>query len=384
MIPHHIHYFTRHLDREVKEVYFFAGINSLAIALTYIFEPIYLFQLGYSLPWIMWFYVQVYAWYSVVMFFAAIVAGKIGYKHSIFISSLMYIAYWLTLYNIKDMPELFFVAPFLFALQKSFFWPAYNADVAMGSKKQQRGREVGVLLSVIEVCAIVGPFLGGLISSTLGFNALFISSSTLLILAVYPLFKSPDIYEDHKFEFKNFKEIFNKYPSNFWGYWGYAEDLMLTNLWPLFIFLTIPYFLGVGIVATFAGLSAAMLMLYIGRLVDTANKMAWIKKASIAYGFTWVFRFLAIGVPFVLIFDVMTKTLKALINVPMLSLTYDLAGGKSANHAIAYAVFYEFSLSIAKIFMSLAAIIILGLTGNIYLVFVLAGVLTMFYSLLKE
>ncbi|HYE22117.1 MAG TPA: MFS transporter, partial [Verrucomicrobiae bacterium] len=284
MLPHHVHYFSKHLNPEVKEVYWFAGINSLALTLSFIFEPIYLYQLGYSLVNIMWFYFQVYVWFSVLIFLGAKVASRVGYKHSMLIGSIMYILYWTALYNIKSIPELFFVAPLFFALQKSFFWPAYDAEVALASKRVQRGRELGALMSVVEIIAIVGPFFGGLISLTLGFGALFLTSGTLLLIAVYPLFKSPEVYTEHNFEFKNFQQVIKKHWRNFWGYWGMAEDLILTNLWPLYIFLTIPHFLGVGSVATFAGLTSAMLMLYIGKVTDKSNKQTLIRKVSFFYG----------------------------------------------------------------------------------------------------
>src|SRR3989344_5481730 len=121
LIPRRYHYFSHELNREVKELYWNTGLFNLAINLAYIFEPIYLITLGYSVVDIMYFYL------------------------------------------------LFYVAPILFAFQKSLFWPPYNADVALNNVKIQRGREVGVLFSVIEFAAILGPILGGFISYQFGF-----------------------------------------------------------------------------------------------------------------------------------------------------------------------------------------------------------------------
>lgn len=384
MIPQHFHYFSKNINTEVKEVYWFAAINALALALTYIFEPIYLFQLGHSVIKIMWFYAMVYAFYCLFVFFAAKITSRIGYKHSILIASLMLVLYWIVLYQIKYVPNLFYIAPMLFALQKSFFWPPYNSDIALNSQKKQRGREVGFLLSVIEVCSIAGPLLGGLISYTFGYKALFATAAILLVGAVYPLFRTPDIYAQHKFEFINLVKIFNKYKINFIGYWGYAEDLLLMSLWPLFIFSAVPFVIGVGGIATFAGITAAVLMLYIGKVTDRLEKHKVIRLTSFIYGLTWVFRFLAQNIPSIMLFDVLTKTGKAAVNVPMVSLTYDLAGRKNADHAIAYSVFYEFSLSVGKIVTALLAILILSYTNNFYLVFAAVGFMTMLYGLLKK
>ena len=127
--------------------------------MVFIFEPIYLYTLGYSLVEIMWFYVQVYVWYALLVSFGAKFAGRYGYKHSIFVSNLFYIAYWLVFFSVKAHPVLFFAAPIFFALQKSWFWPAYNADVALSALKVQVGREVGMLFTLVQVGFVIGPFL---------------------------------------------------------------------------------------------------------------------------------------------------------------------------------------------------------------------------------
>ena len=95
-------------------------------------------------------------------------------------------------------------------------------------------------------------------------------------------------------------------------------------------------------------------------------------------------RFAAQGVALVLGFDILTKTAKNILDVPMISLTYENASIDGPDHAIAYCVFFEFSLAFGKVLTCLASIAILTLTNNIYLVFGLVGILTMFYGLLRK
>src|SRR6185503_15723213 len=148
-------------NREVVELYWNTALYNLAINLTYIFEPIFLYNLGYSLIQIMFFYVVVYSTYTLGIMPITKITGRIGYKHAIFIGSIAYVCYWVLLYQIKFHTGLLFIAPILFGLQKSFFWPPYNADISISLIKEQRGREVGALFSVVELVAIIGPILGG-------------------------------------------------------------------------------------------------------------------------------------------------------------------------------------------------------------------------------
>ena len=339
--PSRLHYFSHRINTEVKEVYWNAFIVNLALSITTLFEPIFLYGLGYSLVDILWFYCLVYLAYSILVFAGGKVISWIGYKHAIFWSNIFYIIYWILLYQLKFHPELFMIAPVYFALQKSLMWPAYHADIAKNSIKDQQGREVGVLFSLIQAASVVGPLLGGLISAFL-----------------------------------------KTYPQNFFGYWGFAEDLMLMTLWPLYVFLAVPALLNVGLLVTVASFIAIVIMLYLGRFIDHQKKSHVLQIASVAYGLTWLVRQFAVGFPAVFAFDTLTRTGKALLNVPMTALTYKLAGQGTANYAIAHAVFAEFSLSVGKVVTALLCIWVLSSTQNIYYAFIVAGGLTMFYGLL--
>ncbi len=384
LLPRRYHYFSHALNREVIELYWNTALFNLAINLTYIFEPIFLYSLGFSIVQIMVFYLVLYISYTLLVIPVTKITSKIGYKHAILTASIMYIFYWLTLYGIKSNPDLFFFAPILFALQKSFFWPAYNADVALHNVKEQRGREVGVLFSVVELVAIVGPIVGGFISYQFGFQTLFITAAILTLASVYPLFTTPEIYTRHEFKFKNFWAVLKKYPRNFFGYWGFAEDLMLMSLWPIFIYLVVPEVLSIGAIITVASLAAVVVMLYLGKLIDKFKKTPFLPIGAVFYGATWLIRSFGSGIGNVITFDSLTRLGKAMVNVPMLATTFELAGKKGPDYAIAYAVFFEFSLAVGKIVTALAAIWILTATGSITNVFILAGVLTMFYSLIKK
>jgi MFS family permease len=377
-------YFSYPIKKEIEELYWNTGLYNLALNLTYIFEPIFLYNLGFSLTEIMFFYTVLYTAYTVLIIPISKITSKIGYKHAIFISSLAYIAYWFLLYQIKFHPGLFLVAPILFAIQKSLYWPPYNADIAISNIKNQRGREVGVLFSVIEVVAILGPIVGGFISYQFGFVALFTTAAILMVASVYPLFRTPEVYTRHEFRFKNFWAIVRKYPQNFFGYWGYAEDLMLMSLWPIFMFIVIPEIFSVGAIITFASLIAVVLMLYLGKLVDRYKKVNFLPIGAVFYGFTWLFRSFAPNVGGVITFDILTRLGKGIVNVPLLSRTFEVAGLRGPDFAIAYAVFFEFSLAVGKVLTALLAIWILNSTGSITNVFILAGTMTMLYGLIRK
>ncbi len=343
-----------------------------------------MYKLGFSLVEILYYFVIVYTAYAVLVVPITKITSRIGYKHAILVSSFVYVLYWIIFYQIKFHPIFYFIAPVLFAIQKCFYWPPYNADIAIHAANDQRGREVGVLFSLIEMMSIVAPLLGGFLSYQFGFPVMFILAGILMIASVVPLFQSPDIYTRHRFSFKNFFSVVRRYPRNFFAYWGYAEDLMLQSLWPIFVFLAVPYLFSVGIITTVASLIAVVVMLYLGKLLDEFQHLDVLPVSAVIYGLTWLFRFICTSLSAVVGFDIATRIGKGIVNVPMETITYEIAGDAGPDHAIAYTVFYEFSLSIGKIFTALLGIWILSSTGQISYVFILAGVLTMFYGLLRK
>lgn len=378
-----MYYFAHRVNREIKEIYWQTFLANLALALVFIFEPIYLYTLSHSLIHILWFYTMVYAWYMLLICFGAKFASLFGYKHSIFLSNIFYIIYWIVLYFIAAHSSFFYVAPLFFALQKSFFWPAFDADMSLNDLKDQRGRELGVLYSTQQAAFIIGPFLGGLISAYFGFLPLFILASALMFLSVLPLLQSPDIFDRHQFKFENLWQVIKTHWRNFFGYFGFAEDLMIMSLWPAYMFIVVPQLADVGAISAIAMLVTVMLILYIGKHADQIKKTFLIEKYSIFYSLTWLFRFLAVTPGLVWLFDSLTKVSKATVTVPVMALTFEHGGERGPDHAIAYSVFYEFSLAAGKVVTALLGVWLLTATGNIYLVFAMVGVLTLFYGLLK-
>jgi len=382
-IPHP-RYFSYKPNREVKQIYWFTMLNGLGLSLAYIFEPIYLYHVGFRLTAIMWFYVQVYCWYCVLIMFGAKFAQKFGLKHTILIGNCFYLLYWTGLFLIGKHPFLFVITPLIFAIQKSFLWPAFDTLASLASNHSERGRQVGIIMVLSDLAFIVGPFFGGLISQNFGFYYLFLAAGVMTILSCIPLFFTKEIKFSDSFQIRKLLKFVLENPRNFFGYFGFAEDLMLMSLWPILMYIILHQFFGVGLVTTFASLVACMLMLYIGKIADYSKKSKLVGEISFFYALTWFFRFVAVDVVSVLIFDTLTKIGKGLMVIPMESLTFEIARQKSGSFTLLYATFFEFSLSFGKIITALASILILHLTNNIYLVFIFVGFLTLFYSFLTN
>src|SRR3989344_3638695 len=202
-IKHYIaSYFPSHMKREIKELYISTFVLNFGIMMIQLLEPIYLHTLGYSLNQIVLYFLLVYAIYFFIMPLGAKFARTFGYEHAIVTSTFIFIAYYALFYSIANVPWLFFVAPVLYALQKTFYWPAFNADFARYVVDGEDGREIGGINSLVLLVSIVAPLVAGFILEFWGFAALFIFASILFIASNVPLLTTREIFVPKPFPYR--------------------------------------------------------------------------------------------------------------------------------------------------------------------------------------
>src|SRR5260221_1469346 len=173
------HYFSEQVSAQIGELYASTAIADLAIALVLLFEPIYLYTvLHFSIVQVLAFTGAVYAFYIIFIPFGAKFASRFGYYHSITASIPFQIIFWLLLFGAQTNIMLIFFAPVAYAIEKSFFWPAFHASVSRFARDEQRGREFSVLYAIVNLSNIAGPFVGGLIAEKYGVGAAFIVACT--------------------------------------------------------------------------------------------------------------------------------------------------------------------------------------------------------------
>jgi MFS family permease len=190
---HLLSFFPRRLRPEIKELYLSSIILNFGLALIFIFEPIYLFNLGYSLQQIMLFWVIIYFLYVLVLPLGGKISEKFGYEHTIFLGTAFWILLYLSMYLIEQHRFLFYHA-FDLCFAKFTYWPAYHANFAKYSNDAERGREVGGLTILTSLTYVIGPAIGGLILQQWGFHILFIVVAAVLLLSNIPMLLTKEVF----------------------------------------------------------------------------------------------------------------------------------------------------------------------------------------------
>jgi hypothetical protein len=381
-ISRYIHpgYLSHHLSREIKELYWAKALSDFALAAVLLFEPVFLYSLGYSIQQVTYFFLAVYVLYLFLMPFGAKVAARYGYEHSIFYSSFFMILYWMLLFNGEAYPVMIILAPIALAAQKALFWPAFHSDMSRFSSADQRGRENSGLYALSSMIFILGPVVGGFIAAKFGFAWLLLFVSVITLASNIPLFTTKEQFTPKPYNYSDTWNYFRQYPRQMMGYWGFGEEFTQLTLWPIFIYITVPDFLKLGTIISVSTLIATGVMLYVGILSDRRNKELLIRYLSVLNGLFWVIRSFFPTLRGVLATNTLGTISKNSLIVPVTSLTYDRA---NQTHIMPYVVFFEQNLVIGKIMIMVLLLLLMAATVNWFYIFLITGLFSLLYTNIK-
>src|SRR3989338_7972128 len=273
--------FIRSLSKDaLSELYFSVILKSLALSLVGIFIPVYMYkELDFGIDKIIYFFLLWAILFAILTPFVAKLASRFGLKHMI-VASVPFDIIFLGFLVLLKNHEISYVYPAVaYALSGSLFWTGFNIEFAKVSDKNKRGRELGSLYSLLILSGIVGPFVGGLILTYLGFTFLFYVFSILLIVSVVPLLMTPDDHEETRFYFKH---IFQK-----------------------------------------SYLLIALFSLYVGKLADTKERKNILKFGALIHSLFWAIRWMASSFYQIFIVELVSGLSFVLADIPFSSMFYD-------------------------------------------------------------
>lgn len=374
------HYLTSKIRGEIEHLYASVGIGNLAQAMLTLFEPIFLYHVvGLTVVQLLLFMAAVYAVYVLFIPFGGKIAARFGYAHSILFSIPFQVLFWFLLLSSERDVLMLIPAALAYAAQKSLYWPALHATLARFSKKKQVGREFSLMYAIMNLMQIIGPMLGGFLSAILGIEAIFVIGSIIYFCSAIPLFWSKEKFVFKPYRFHDTLDLYKKFPTRFFGYLGFGEELLVLTIWPVYIFIIIANYQDTGALVTVATLVATGLALYIGFYTDKHSKHSLLRAGTLIYSLTWLARVPIISPFGAFITDALSRTTKSLVFIPASTITYENA---EETHIMPYIVGFEQMLSVGKLLACLLGMVVFAATGSFVALFILAAVFSLFYFLI--
>jgi len=339
MVNHHQFWWRFFPQKELTQIYFSVALRSFAISLISIFIPLYLYlEKGLTFEQTLFFFIFYSVIFAVSMPVAAKFASRFGMKHSIMVGVPLYLLFvGLMHFSSSANVQLLLTSSVLGASQ-AFYWMGMHLAFFHASHRKHRGEEVGIRSGVTVLSTLLGPFLGGLLITFIGFKAVFGLTTLILSASAVVLLLNGDGHVPYHF---SMKAVFDK------RYW--KDSLFFVSrgshvivhgvIWPLFIFFILKSYLYMGIVGSLMSLSSAILFWKVGRYSDHSDKRKIMRWSSIAESGTWILMALVKTVPQVFAVTVLSSLVNAVRESPTGALEYDKAKGQVAAYFVNREVF---------------------------------------------
>jgi MFS family permease len=229
-----------------------------------IFVPIYLYNLGYSATSIMGYYLLFSIFWGFLTYPAMRFANFIGFNRAMGLGMLIQALQILMLATITIYNWPLWMIAFVWALFLTLYWAAFRACFARSLLHKTVGPSVGIAAALGMLAYGIAPAIGGAIATSFGIMVLYIIATLCFVAAAIPLFGAKEIIRHEPFNMKelNLRRIWRDLVANM----GDNNDDSIGNiLWPLFIFLIIPTYVGVGILSSISVIASILIALYAGR-----------------------------------------------------------------------------------------------------------------------
>lgn len=378
-MPHHFHNIHRifKIKSELEEVYLNLVIQAFSIALIGIFIPIYLLELGFTLNMVIIFMILFLLSIAAFSPFAARISSRFGLKHTILFSVPMLICVFALFVIIPILnPILLLIVAVFYGIRQSMYWVPLHSEFVRNTDKVHESEEVGNMIGLPKVAAILAPIIGAVVLQHFGFPILFILAIFLLILSVGPLFATGDYKKYFRFDLKSIEFGLNKnlyLAHSVEGVFYISEFLM----WPIFIYLTFGSLVSVGIAVTMSGLGIAIFTFLIGRISRNVSHRKLLALGAIGYSVTWFSRLFVTTVLGAFLISFIGGMFAAIISI-MIYITFCEFARK--NNEVNSAVSREFWLGIGRVF---SLILLLVIVAKFSSIFILAGVCSLLLLLVR-
>ncbi len=424
-----IHLLRYFQNKELDELYVSLAIRNFALGLISIFIPIYLIKQGFSITFVLLFYSIIHLTHFILTIPVVELSRKITYKTTMILSTPFLILFYFILYTIppdSTRTSTFLLLGFIFGINNVLFWIGYHLFMAKHSDEGLRGEEIAVVTTINFLLTIISPFIGGLILSFASFKELFFIVSLLLLSSTIPLFMVKERVDDSykrrgKKLSKNIrvKELFNnllikklfirrgKDAVSFFVY-GIEGGTQII-LWPIFLYFTLlNNYAKLGFFNSTLLMTAVITTLIIGKLTDI-NKRIVLLFGTFTTAIVWIFRALIVTPTQALFSNITYGITKTALHIPIDTITYERANmearvkgskenmeGRIGDYIIMRELFINLGrttfLLLLSLFLNLFLINtslsrgsdISDVMNKLRIVFIIVGLLTMFYSLLSS
>lgn len=200
-------HFWRHATySEIAELYVSRMLRMAAMFIASAFMSIYMVQNGYKILEIALFWAAFYLFKTIISLPVAALIARIGPKHGILISNLLYIPSLISFVFLPDVgPWLLLPILILQGTSVSMYAIGYTIDFSKVKSVEHAGKEIAYMNILEKITTSISPLIGGILAYFFGPQFVLIVAAILFAFAAVPLLNSGEqVQTGKKLEFKAF------------------------------------------------------------------------------------------------------------------------------------------------------------------------------------
>lgn len=264
---HHFHTAHHHYE-EYNQLFYMRSLRALASSLVSVFIPIYLLQINdnsieKALPIIALYYMGVYSLRFLLSPVGGFLTSRIGAKHVLTISAGLSALAMFCLAYLDQYSSLLLLIVLLSGVNMALFFTALHTDMSL-STKRRKGKQVSSIEIVRKLVMAIGPLVGGVIAGTVGIYYSFIAAAVIILVSTFDFtFDKEPTRTKHPLSLKDFRNV--KPKIHLLANVGMGMNLVsAVLLWPLFVYLLVGSYEGVGVVVSISLALSIFIMRFLG------------------------------------------------------------------------------------------------------------------------
>jgi len=348
------------------------------MSLAGLFVPIYIYKIFGSLTPVLAFILLIYLTELFILFPVLRFIEKKGFRWAILLGNIIHAIFYLLLIKIEVNPIFLFIAAVVRSPVTPLIWLPIHSLFVEDNDDAKIGSEAGLRMVLNRIGSIVSPLIGGLIIASFGFNTLYYTAVSLLVLSTLPLFLMKK-HVRHKVSSNRdlIDTILSKRFRNYLiGFFGQSFDSeVFASVWRIYVFLVIGSFQAFGAVRSGVTIISTIMTYIAGKLADKVGHKKQLRYAVIPNALLWFVR------PFVktLKMGVLIESIDSLqgpfYGVPRITTIYDRSE-RSKRSPLEFFFERELALNMCRVLVFSILLVMVMLGAGYSTIFVITGFAT--------
>jgi len=305
-------------------IYLNTAFRDFGISLVGVFLPVFVYKTVGNLPLTFLFFVIYHFSVLPSCWLAGKLTQKLGLDMLEFLSAVLRSLFLICLMLAPWWWGFLWLGAIIYGMTIPFCWIPYYMTISEKVDRKHYGETVSKFEIITNIMGGVGPFAGGLIILSFGFNMLYFIAVAIFLISGLVIFLDDFDRKHMRFNFgKMMKRFARPGLRRFWlGRFGNAvEETVYTQAWFLFIFLTVSSYTVLGGIQSVSLLVSIIVAWLVGKWVDKKGPQI-LNYGVVGNVLNWLLRPFLVSGFFIFLADLAYRILTIFIWTPFMAVTY--------------------------------------------------------------